>query len=290
MKPAPFEYSAPTSVAEVIELLTAGGDDDEIKLLAGGQSLMPLLNMRLSRPTRVLDLAKVEGLDFIRETDGGLVIGAMTTKRSVEDCEAIKRDHPLFWESTIAIGHPQIRNRGTVGGSMAQADPAAEYPAVALALDMEMVAQGTGGERVIPAADFFITYLTTDLGPDEILTEVRVPRLPAGTGWSFQELARRHGDFAMVGAVVRLRIDDGRCADSRIVLFGVADRAVRMAGAEALLDGSEPTAELLEQVGAKVAEEIEDPVSDVHASGDYRRHLANVLTRRGIEEAVGRAG
>jgi carbon-monoxide dehydrogenase medium subunit len=290
MKPAPFEYSAPTSVAEAIELLTAGGDDDEIKLLAGGQSLMPLLNMRLSRPTRVLDLAKVEGLDFIRETDGGLVIGAMTTKRSVEDCEAIKRDHPLFWESTIAIGHPQIRNRGTVGGSMAQADPAAEYPAVALALDMEMVAQGTGGERVIPAADFFITYLTTDLGPDEILTEVRVPRLPAGTGWSFQELARRHGDFAMVGAVVRLRIADGRCADSRIVLFGVADRAVRMAGAEALLDGSEPTAEVLEQVGAKVAEEIEDPVSDVHASGDYRRHLANVLTRRGIEEAVGRAG
>jgi carbon-monoxide dehydrogenase medium subunit len=251
---------------------------------------MPLLNMRLARPTRVLDLAKVEGLDFIRETDGGLVIGAMTTKRSVEDCEAIKRDHPLFWESTIAIGHPQIRNRGTVGGSMAQADPAAEYPAVALALDMEMVAQGTGGERVIPAADFFITYLTTDLGPDEILTEVRVPRLPAGTGWSFQELARRHGDFAMVGAVVRLRIDGGRCADSRIVLFGVADRAVRMAGAEALLDGSEPAAELLEQVGAKVAEEIEDPVSDVHASGDYRRHLANVLTRRGIEEAVGRAG
>jgi CO/xanthine dehydrogenase FAD-binding subunit len=290
MKPAPFEYSAPTSVAEAIELLTAGGDDDEIKLLAGGQSLMPLLNMRLSRPTRLVDLAKVEGLDFIRETDGGLVIGAMTTKRSVEDCEAIKRDHPLFWESTIAIGHPQIRNRGTVGGSMAQADPAAEYPAVALALDMEMVAQGTGGERVIPAADFFITYLTTDLGPDEILTEVRVPRLPAGTGWSFQELARRHGDFAMVGAVVRLRIADGRCADSRIVLFGVADRAVRMAGAEAQLDGSEPTAELLEQVGAKVAEEIEDPVSDVHASGDYRRHLANVLTRRGIEEAVGRAG
>jgi CO/xanthine dehydrogenase FAD-binding subunit len=290
MKPAPFEYSAPTSVAEAIELLTAGGDDDEIKLLAGGQSLMPLLNMRLSRPTRVLDLAKVEGLDFIRETDGGLVIGAMTTKRSVEDCEAIKRDHPLFWESTIAIGHPQIRNRGTVGGSMAQADPAAEYPAVALALDMEMVAQGTGGERVIPADDFFITYLTTDLGPDEILTEVRVPRLPAGTGWSFQELARRHGDFAMVGAVVRLRIDGGRCADSRIVLFGVADRAVRMAGAEALLKDRAPPAELLAQVGAKVAEEIEDPVSDVHASGDYRRHLANVLTRRGIEEAVGRAG
>jgi len=289
MKPAPFEYSAPTSVAEAIELLTAVGDDDEVKLLAGGQSLMPLLNMRLSRPTRVVDLAKVEGLDFIRETDGGLVIGAMTTKRSVEDSELIRRHHRLFWESTVAIGHPQIRNRGTVGGSMAQADPAAEYPAVALALDMEMVAQGTGGERVIPADDFFITYLTTDLGPDEILTEVRVPRLPPGTGWSFQELARRHGDFAMVGAVVRLRVDAGRCADSRIVLFGVADRAVRMAEAEALLDGREPTAEVLEQVGAKVAEDIEDPVSDVHATADYRRQLAKVLTRRAVAEAVGRA-
>jgi CO/xanthine dehydrogenase FAD-binding subunit len=289
MKPAPFEYAAPDTIDEAIHLISQN-DPDEVRILAGGQSLVPLLNMRLARPQILLDLSRVQELDYIRESDGRAAIGAMTTKRAVEESPLIRERHPLFHQATGLIGHPQIRNRGTVGGSFAQADPAAEYPAAALALDIEIVARGAGGTRSLAADDFFVTYLTTALEPGEILTEIRVPELPAGSGWSFQELARRHGDFALVGAVATLRVEAGLCVDPRIVVFGVADRAMRLGDAEGLATGEPAEEATFERVAERVAESIEDPPSDVHGSGEYRRDLARVLTRRALVEAAGRAG
>ena len=289
MKPAPFEYAAPHTLGEALSVLS-DNDPDEVKILAGGQSLMPLLNMRLARPQILLDLTRVEELDYIRETDAGFAIGAMTTKRAVEESAAVRAGSPLFWAATTMIGHPQIRNRGTVGGSMVQADPAAEYPAAAIALDVELVVRGPGGERTMAADDFFVTYLTTSIEPDEILTEVRVPKHSPGTGWSIQEVARRHGDFAIVGAVATLRLEGGRCADPRIVIFGATDRARRQPEAEAVLAGQTPGEAVFEAAGARVAEALEDPTQDVHASAEYRRDLAGTLTRRALAEAVTRAG
>ncbi|MEE3326428.1 MAG: xanthine dehydrogenase family protein subunit M [Myxococcota bacterium] len=288
MKPAPFEYAAPHSLPEALDLL-GRNDPDEVKILAGGQSLMPLLNMRLARPELVLDLGRVEGLDYVEPYDGGLLIGAMATKRAVEDSPLVREQHPLLREATVAIGHPPIRNRGTVGGSMVQADPASEYPAVALALDMEFVLVSAGGERVVAADDFFVTFLTTSIEPGEILTEVRVPRLPSGTGWGFQEQARRHGDFAMVGAVATVALEGGVCVAPRLVLFGVADRATRMAEAEAGLAGVAPDEAAFEAMGEAVLAGVEEPMSDVHASAEYRRDLARVLSIRAMREAVSRA-
>lgn len=289
MKPAPFEYAAPNTLSEALSVL-ADNDPDEVKILAGGQSLMPLLNMRLARPRLLLDLTRLEELEYVREIDGGLAIGAMTTKRAIEESELVRDRNPLFWRATVMIGHPQIRNRGTVGGSMVQADPAAEYPAAAVALDIELVARGAAGERTIPADEFFVTYLTTSLESGEILTEVRVPDLRPGTGWSIQEVARRHGDFAIVGAAATLRLERGRCADPRIVVFGATDRARRYPEAEALIAGQAVDDSSVERAAMQVAESIEDPIGDVHASEEYRRDLARVLTRRALLEAAGRAG
>ena len=289
MKPAPFEYAAPHTLTEALAVL-ADNDPDDVKILAGGQSLMPLLNMRLARPQLLLDLGRVEELDFIREIDGGVSIGAMTSKRAVEESPLVRERSPLFWRATTMIGHPQIRNRGTVGGSMVQADPAAEYPAAAQLLDIELVAHGAAGTRVIRAADFFVTYLTTSLEAGEILTEIRVPTSRAGTGWSIQELARRHGDFAIVGAAATLRVEAGRCVDPRIVVFGAADRAIRCPGAEVAVAGQAPGQALFDAAADRVGESLEDPISDVHASSEYRRDLARVLVGRVLAEAAGRAG
>jgi len=288
MKSAPFAYAAPTTIGDALEIL-GQNDPDDVKIMAGGQSLVPLLNMRLARPELVVDLGRVADLDFIRSTETGVAIGAMTTKRAVEESDLIQREHPLFWESTLAIGHPQIRNRGTVGGSMAQADPASEYPAAAIALDAELVAVGSTGERVIAAEDFFVTYLTTSLEPGEILTEVRIPRSAPETGWSFQELARRHGDFAIVGAVATLRLEGGAIADPRLVIFGAADRAIRIREAEASVEGRPAGEEAMEAAASAIADAIEDPLEDVHASAEYRRHLAVVLGGRALREAAQRA-
>ncbi len=291
MKPAPFDYVVPETVEDTVSLLQKYEDEDvEAKVLAGGQSLVPLLNMRMARPDVVVDLRKLSGLDYIREEAGGFAIGAMTSKRSVEESEAVKRLNPLFHEATVQIGHKQIRNRGTVGGSMAQADPAAEYPAAALALGMEFTAVGPDGERTIPADEFFVTFLTTDLDSTEILTEVRIPAVAPGTGWSFQEVVRRHGDFAMAGIAVTLRLEGGVCADPRIVIFAVGATPLRLSAAEAAVAGQAPSEEVFAEAGKCAAGEIEDPISDVHASAEYRRHLTEVLTRRALAEAAGRAG
>jgi CO/xanthine dehydrogenase FAD-binding subunit len=287
MKPPPFEYVAPSTVEEAVALLQQ--HDGEAKLLAGGQSLMPLLNMRFARPTALIDLNRIDGLTDVREDDGALVIGAMATKRAIEHSPLVERHQPLLQAATRWIAHPQIRNRGTIGGSMAQADPAAEYPAVAVALDMEFLVVGPNGDRSITAADFFVTYLTTALDENEVLTEVRVPAQAAGTGWSIQEVARRHGDFAMVGAVVTLRLEGGRCADPRIVLFGVGPIPHRVHSAEQAISGQQPGETAFAAAGKAAADELDDPISDVHASAEYRRHLASVLTQRGLAEAAKRA-
>ena len=289
MKPAPFEYFDPRTVEEAVSLLREHGED--AKILAGGQSLMPLLHMRMARPEALIDLSKVAGLEYMRETDGALAIGAMTSKRAVERSELVGRRQPLLSAATRLIAHPQIRNRGTVGGSMAQADPAAEYPAVALVLDAELRAAGPDGERTVQAGDFFQGYLATALEPAEVLIEVRFPVLADGTGWSFQEISRRHGDFAMTGAAVTLAVGDaGRCSEARIVLFGVGPAPVRARGAEQLVVGEVLGQPLLERAGRKASEDLDEPLSDVHASAEFRRHLAEVLTRRTLTEAAERAG
>ncbi len=288
MKPPSFDYAAPKTVGEAVALLQQ--HEGEAKILAGGQSLMPLLNMRLARPGLLVDAARVDGLDFIREVDGSVAIGAMTRQRAVEFSELVQTRHPLLHVATRHIAHPQNRNQGTVGGSLAHADPAAELPATALALDAEFRAVGPAGERRIKAADFFVTYLTTALEPNEVLTEVRFSALPARSGWSFIELARRHGDFALAGVVTYVTLDGGRrCSDARIVLFGVGATPVRAAGAERLLVGDTLGDTLFEQAGRAASEEIDEPLSDVHASAEYRRDLARVLTRRALAEAASRA-
>ena len=290
MKPPPFEYAAPGTVAEAVSLLREC-EEDEAKILAGGQSLMPLLNMRLARPERLVDLGKLTELDYIRETDGVLAIGAMTSKRSIERSPIVSSRQPLLHAATLFVGHPQIRNRGTVGGSMAQADPAAEYPAVALLLDAEMQVTGPAGDRSIRADEFFVTYLTTALEPAEVLTEVRLPALAAGTGWSFKEASRRHGDFAMAGAAVTLSVDGGgRCSEAKVVLFGVGATPLRARVAEEIVTGEQPEDRLFAHAGQKASEALEEPLSDIHAPEEFRRHLARVLTQRALTEAAERAG
>ena len=287
MKPPPFEYAAPGTVQQAISLLQQHGG--EAKVLAGGQSLMPLLNMRLARPGILIDLNRIAELDYIREANGALAIGAMTRKRTIEDSELVKSRHPLVHAATVLIAHPQIRNRGTAGGSMAQADPAAEYPALAVALDAELHATGPSGTRSIKASDFFVSYLTTALEPNEVLTEVRFPAMPRGTGWSVMEVARRHGDFAMTGVAITAALDaKGQFSAARIVLFGVGPTPVRARAAEQVLTGQKPSERLFERSGQKVNDAIEEPLSDVHASAEYRRHLAQVLTRRALAEAITR--
>ncbi len=288
MKPAPLDYVAATSSAEAVALLS--DPDREAIVLAGGQSLMPMLNMRLARPELLVDLGRLTELDHIDEVDGRLVIGAMTTKRSVEKSALVKTVQPLLHAATLQVGHPQIRSRGTVGGSMAHADPAAEYPAVAVATGAEMRVIGPEGERTIQADDFFHGYLTTALEPGELLVEVVFPLLVDGSGWAFSEFSRRHGDFAIAGVAITRGLDgEGRCCDVRIVLFGVGSKPIRMHDAEQVVSDESPGEDLYSEVAEVVNTTLDEPMSDPGASADYRRHLASVLTRRALAEAVARA-
>lgn len=288
MKPPPFDYVVPGSVPEAVALLERHAG--EAKLLAGGQSLMPLLNMRLARPAALIDVNRLRDLDYVREADGGLAIGAITRQRTVERSDLVRSRLPLLQAALRLVSHPQVRNRGTFGGSLAHADPSAECPAVALALDAECRIVGPRGERRVKAEDFFVTYLTTVLEPNEMLTEVRLPLLPPRSGWSVQEVARRHGDFAMAGVVALMTLDGaGACAAARIVLFGVAPTAIRVRAAEQVLAGARPAAAVFEQAGKEASAAVAEPLSDVHASAEFRRHLAGVLTRRALAEASSRA-
>lgn len=287
MKPARFDYYDPTTLDEALDLLRQHGD--EAKLLAGGQSLIPMLNMRLARPPVLIDLNRVEGLAYIREAGDSLAIGAMTRHAEVERSDLVARRQPLLTEAMRHIGHIQIRNRGTIGGSLVHADPAAELPAVMLALDAVLVAMGPDGMREIPAEDFFLMYFTTCLRPDEILTEIRVPALAARTGWAFEELARRGGDFALTGVACTLTLgDDGLVASARLGLTGVGMTPVRARPAEELLVGQAPLPEWFQAAAETVASGV-TPDGDIHASAEYRQELARVLTERALRHALARA-
>lgn len=288
MKPSRFAYHDPTTIEEVLDLLHLHGD--EAKLLAGGQSLIPVLNMRLTSPKVLIDLGRVPMLAFIREEAGFLSIGAMTRHAQVERSALVAERQPLLAEAIHQVGHPQIRNRGTIGGSLAHADPAAELPAVLLALGGSVVLTGRAGRRELLAADLFQGLFTTAIDQGELVTEVRVPVLPERTGWAFVELARRHGDFAIVGVACTLTLaPDGRIAGCQLALTGVGGGPVKATAAEASLVGKEPTAGSFAAATALVQAAIE-PESDLHATAAYRRHLAGVLTERALGQALARAG
>lgn len=262
---------------------------EDARPLAGGQSLIPLLSFRLARPTCLVDLAGVPELQSIRTEDSRLVIGAMVRERLAERDGKVRESAPLLAHALPLIGHPAIRSRGTIGGSLAHSDPAAELPAAAVTLGVELIARSRKrGERTIAAADFFTGFFSTALEPDELLTEVRVLPQEPGTGCAFEEVARRHGDFAMVGAAAMVRVEGERIAEARIVLAGVSDAPLRALDAEAALAGTALTDEVLAEAAERTAGSLSPP-SDVHGSSAYRRHVAGVLIRRAVRAATQRA-
>jgi carbon-monoxide dehydrogenase medium subunit len=286
VKPAPFLYLAPASRAEALDALSRYGPD--AKLLAGGQSLVPLLAMRLARPAVLIDLNRIPDLAYVRAARGGFAVGAMTRQHTIEHDPRIAARLPLLEAAARWVGHPQIRTRGTVGGSLAHADPAAELPAVASVLGARFVVARAAGERTLPAREFFTGYLSTAIEPDEMLTEVRFPAPPPDAGWAFLEVARRHGDFALVGVAAVLRGDGGRrCAEARLALTGVSHGPLRVPAAEAFLAGREVDEGAAQEAGRLVAAAL-DPDGDIHASGRYRRHVAGILTTRAILDAARR--
>jgi aerobic carbon-monoxide dehydrogenase medium subunit len=287
VKPPRFDYLAPTSVEETLAILAELGE--RATLLAGGQSLVPLLNFRLVRPQHLVDLNGVAALAGIREDDGHLVIGAMTRQRTVESSALVHTRCPLLAETMPQIGHVQIRNRGTIGGSLAHADPAAELPAVVAALEGELVMRSARGRRVLTPEQFFLGYLATAAEPTELLVEVRLPAVPTRTGTAFLEVGRRHGDFALVGVAATVSLDEaGVCTGSAIALTGVGSTPVVAREAARALVGVKPSAAAFDDVGRRVSAALR-PESDLHASRDYRQHVAGVLTRRALARAAERA-
>ena len=287
MKLPPFDYEAPRTVSEAMDLLA--DHEDEASVLAGGQSLIPLLALRLAHPAVLIDINGIAELSGVSAADGQVAIGAMTRAYVAEESEAVARALPLLAAALPLIGHEAIRSRGTIGGSLAHADPAAELPAVARALDAEFVVRAQSGERVVPAAEWFEGYLTTSRHPAELLVEVRFPAAGPGTGISFQEVARRHGDFAIVGLAVSLMVSEGSISDARLAFAGMADVPVRAAEAEDLLVGERPSAELFDEA-ARRATDGADPPADLHGSAEYRRKVAAALVRRGLRAAADNAG
>src|SRR6516162_8964881 len=287
MKLPYVEYEAPATAAEAVDLLAE--HEDEASVLAGGQSLIPLLALRLARPGVLIDINGLSELSGMSVIDGQVAIGAMTREYVAEESEMVADTVPLLAAALPLIGHEAIRSRGTIGGSLAHADPAAELPAVARALDAEFVVRSQSGMRVIPAADWFEGYLTTSRRLDELLVEVRFPTAGRGTGISFQEVARRHGDFAIVGLATSLTLADGAISDARLALAGMSDVPVRAADAEDLLVGERPTAELFDAAARRATEGI-DPPADLHGSSDYRKKVAAALVRRGLRAAADNAG
>lgn len=292
MKPAPFAYADPRTLPEALDALATYGEDG--KVLAGGQSLVPLLNMRLSQPEVLIDVNRVEGLAGIRferrNGRSGFAFGATTRQRSVERAQDALAALPLLADAIGWVGHPQIRNRGTVGGSLAHADPAAELPLVFRALDGSATVQSKYGNRSIPAADFFVYAMTPALEPSELLTEIWLPLPPPRTGQAFLEVARRHGDFALVAVGVSLTVGErGSVDDVAIAIGGAAPTPIRAGAAEALLRGETPEGQVLQEA-ARLAALATEPTSDVHADAAYRREVAGTLAYRTLLIAVERAG
>jgi aerobic carbon-monoxide dehydrogenase medium subunit len=287
MKLPPVDYEAPETVSEAVELLAE--HVDQASVLAGGQSLIPLLALRLAHPAMLIDINGIAALSGVSASDGWVAIGAMTREYIAEESAIVADAVPLLAAALPLIGHEAIRSRGTIGGSLAHADPAAELPAVARALDAEFVVRARSGERVIAAADWFEGFLTTSRRPDELLVEVRFPTARRGTGISFQEVARRHGDFAIVGLAASLTLSDGVISDARLAFSGISDVPVRAADAEDLLVGERPSPELFDEAARRATQDF-DPPADLHGSSDYRKKVAAALVRRGLRAAADNAG
>lgn len=286
MKPPPFHYEAPESIEEVLSLLAQHGD--EAKLLAGGQSLMPLLNFRLARPKVLIDLNWVRELDYMREDAGQIVIGAMTRQREVEMSDWLRGEMSALPEIIRHVGHVTIRNRGTVGGSLAHADPAAELPMLSATFSAEFTLVGSKSLRIVPASEFFIGPLSSALDPTEILKEVRIPSLVKGAGVAVEELAQRSGDFAIVAALAAVHCDDdGRCDHAWLGVSGAHFTPMKALEAEQVMVGEQLTDELIADVSNLVASQV-DPQNDVHADADYRRDMIRVYVGRAIAKAVKR--
>ncbi|HEY6257711.1 MAG TPA: xanthine dehydrogenase family protein subunit M [Xanthobacteraceae bacterium] len=284
MKPPPFSYHDPRTTADAVALL---GRLDNAKLLAGGQSLMPMLNMRFVQPDHVIDLNRVEGLSFIREADGALEIGGMTRQRDLEFSDLVRARCPLMEEAIALVGHRQTRNRGTLGGSLCHLDPSAELVSVAATLDAIVTVAGPNGSREIAFAEFPIAFMTPAIEPNELLTAVRFPAWPKGHGFAFVEFARRHGDFAIVSAAALLTEDRaGRIARAALTIGGMGMVPIRAIEVEQALVGQAPDDRVL-RAACETCRKL-DAIDDVHAPASYRQHLATVLSRRALERAAAR--
>lgn len=289
MKPPPFDYLAPEDFAAALDAASKYGG--EAKLLAGGQSLIPAMNFRVAQPAVLIDLNRIPGLDYVRRhPSGGLAVGAMTRQRRLESDPEVRRTVPLLAEAVPFIAHPQIRNRGTLGGSLAHADPAAELPVIALALQARLRCASSRGDRWIEAADFFQGMFTTALAPDEILTEVVFPDASDRQGYAFEEFARRKGDYALMGVACLIRMDAaGRCDQARLVFLNAGDGPVPADEAAARLEGSPITEDSAQAAAVHAAEKEIEPLGNLHATPAFQRHLARVLARRAILTAGERA-
>ena len=287
MIPVAFDYQRPSTVDEAVEALRSAGED--AKILGGGQSLLPVLRLRLAAPTVLIDLGGIAGLSGVRMEEGGagdtLVIGAMTTHDTVSRHPLIRRHAPLVAQAAATIGDRQVRHLGTIGGSLSHADPAGDMPAVAVALDAELVVTGPGGQRTVPASEFFVDYLTTTLGADEVLTEIRLLRMD---GWTshYEKFNRVAQSWAIVGVATAVRRDNGSIAEARVALTNMGPTPVRAGAVEQALAGQPATAETI-AAAAEHANDGTQPTSDVNGSAEYRAHLAGVLTRRAVSKAAG---
>ena len=284
MKLPPFDYACPTSIGEAVALLAS--HDGEAKPLAGGQSLVPMLAFRVASPTLLVDLRKVAELRQIKITNQGVALGAMVRWREILDDARLRTAHPLLRAAVAHVAHYQIRNRGTVGGSMAHADPAAEMPGIAVACEAKITAVGKSGARVIDAADFFQGPLMTALQADEIITEIVLPLWPAKRRFGFQEFARRRGDFAMAAAAVFYDDDSGKACNAHVGAIGVADRPLRLKAAEDAINGNAIDEGVIAKAEAAASASV-DPADDIHASGAYRKALIGVMVERALRDAAG---
>jgi carbon-monoxide dehydrogenase medium subunit len=288
VKPAAFTYIRAGSLDEALAAMAAHADD--AKALAGGQSLVPAMNFRIAQPAVLVDLNSLSVLDYVDASADGLRVGAMTRHRTLERSARVREAAPLVAEAMPHVAHVPIRTRGTLGGSLAHADPAAELPAVMLALDATIEARSQKGTRTIAATEFFTGLFGTALEADELATAVTLPSRPAGEGWAFEEVARRHGDFALAGVATTVTLSDrGAVSSARIALFSVHERAILAGAAARVLVGEQPTSEAVDAAADAAATHDADPASDIHASSAYRRHLTRVLVRRALVRALERA-
>ena len=288
MKPAHFEYYVPDSVDQALALLLEHGDG--AKLLAGGQSLVPAMNFRVVQPSVLIDLNRIEELRYIREEDGTLHIGAMTRERALEFDPVISKRTPLLAEVMPHVAHPQIRNRGTLGGSLANADPAAELPVIMLAMGARLKVSNAKGERWVDAKNFFIGMFATDMAADEMLVEIELPSIQPRTGWSFMEVAPRAGDYAMMGVAALVTLDEnGKCRQAKLVYLNAGDGPIDATEAAQSLEGEPLNHQSVQSAAALASEKEINPFGNVHASPEYQRHLARVLTKKVLELAAKRA-